>query len=96
MQEFITDPFRIHSRPQTPQTDQNADIANVLQGEHVGEQVWQGVVGVSHRRHEEGHHSTGEDRNYDDVEDNDVEYVEYVVDCPTQLTLIFILSKLQI
>ena len=68
----------------------------MLQGEHVGEQVREGVVGVPHRRHEEGHHSTGEDRNYDDVEDNDVEYVEYVVDCPTQLTLIFILSKLQI
>ena len=57
------------SRPQTPQTDQNADIANVLQGEHVGEQVREGVVGVPHRRHEEGHHSAGEH-----VEDNDAEH----------------------
>ena len=40
----------------------------------MGDQVWDGVVGVPHRRHEEGHHSTGEDDNNDDIEDDDVEY----------------------
>ena len=33
----------------------------MLQGEHVGEQVWQGAVGVAHRCHKEGHHPAGED-----------------------------------
>ena len=40
----------------------------------MGDQVWDGVVGVPHRRHKEGHHSTGEDDNNDDIEDDDVEY----------------------
>ena len=63
-----------HSRPQT-HPDQNPDTADLFQGEDVGEQAWEGVVGVPHRRHEEGRHSTGEDNgNNDDIEDNYVEY----------------------
>ena len=39
----------------------------------MGDQVWDGVVGVPHHRHEEGHHSTGGDnkkeirRNFNNI-----------------------------
>ena len=53
---------------------QNLDKADAFQDEHVGGQVWEGVVGVPQHRHKKGHHSTGEDDNYYDIEDYDVEY----------------------
>ena len=53
---------------------QNLDKADAFQDENVGGQVWEGVVGVPQRPHEEGHHSTGEDGNYYDIKDYDVEY----------------------
>ena len=33
------------------------------QGEHVGQQVWEGAVGVPHRGHQEGHHPEGQDHS---------------------------------
>ena len=70
--------FIVHC-PQT-HPDQKPDTADLVQGEDVGEQVWQGVVGVPHRRHKEGRHSTGEDNdetgNNDDIEENENERVE--------------------
>ena len=46
----------------------------MLQGEYVGEQVWERVVGVAHRCHEERHHPAGGDANHHNAEDDYVDH----------------------
>ena len=73
--QYTLDVHCSDSFPSSNSSDQNPETADPVQGEDVGEQAWEGVVGVPHRRHEEGHHSTGEDNgNNDAIEDNYVEY----------------------